>query len=183
MDTLIGLRELSLFTGAGGGLLGGRELDWNIVCAVEIDPYCQRLLCQRQNDGALNSFPIWDDIRTFDGRPWKGLVDVVSGGFPCQDISTAGKGAGITGSRSGLWKEMDRIIGEVEPEFVYVENSPALVTRGLDVVLADLAAMGYDAKWGIVGAHHAGAWHKRDRIWILAHSPGKRCGEERGRLG
>jgi DNA (cytosine-5)-methyltransferase 1 len=125
---------------------------------------------QRQRDEMLPKFPIWDDIRTFDGRPWRGLVDIVAGGFPCQDISCAGKGAGITGSRSGLWGEMARVIGEIRPRFAFVENSPMLVSRGLGVVLADLAEMGYDAWWGIVGAHHVGAPHKRDRIWIMAES-------------
>ncbi|MGQ9984709.1 DNA cytosine methyltransferase, partial [Pseudomonas aeruginosa] len=81
---------------------------------------------------------MWDDVRTFDGRPWRGLVDVVSGGFPCQDISAAGNGAGIYGERSGLWREMARIVGEVRPRFVFVENSPLLVRRGLAVVLGDL---------------------------------------------
>jgi DNA (cytosine-5)-methyltransferase 1 len=124
----------------------------------------------RQNDGCLKAFPIWDDVRTFDGRPWRGIVDVVSGGFPCQDISAAGKGAGIEGERSGLWSEFARIIGEVQPRFVFVENSPMLTSRGLGTVLGDLAAMGFDAEWGVLGAHHSGAPHKRDRIWILARN-------------
>jgi len=166
------LRELHLFAGAGGGILGGMLLGHTTVCAVEIEPYCRRVLLQRQRDGILPRFPIWDDVRTFDGKPWRGRVDVVCGGFPCQDISCAGKGAGIEGSRSSMWKHMARIIGEVLPQFVFVENSPMLVGRGLAVVLADLAEMGYDAEWGIVGAHHAGAPHKRDRIWIVAHSNG-----------
>src|SRR5690606_38777453 len=126
----------------------------------------------RQNDGSLHPFPIWDDVCTFDGRPWRGVVDVVSGGFPCQDISAAGKGAGITGERSGLWSEMARIVGEVQPRYVWVENSPLLVSRGLGLVLSDLAALGYDARWGVVGAYHAGAPHKRERAWILAYSTG-----------
>lgn len=170
MDSFNGLRELALFAGSGGGLLGGRGLGWRTVCAVEIDPYCQRVLCERQKDGSFDPFPIWDDICTFTGTPWRGLVDVVSGGFPCQDISTAGKGAGITGERSRLWKEMARIIGEVRPRFAFVENSPALLTRGIGVVLSDLSDMGYDAVWGIVGADDAGAFHQRERIWILAYS-------------
>ncbi len=164
------LNELALFAGVGGGILGGKLLGWRTVCAVEWDAYARDVLVARQNDGCLDPFPIWDDIQTFDGRPWRGRVDVVSGGFPCQDISCAGKGAGIEGSRSSMWKHMARIIGEVRPQYAFVENSPMLVGRGLSVVLADLAEMGYDAKWGIVGAHHVSAPHKRDRIWIVANS-------------
>ena len=164
------MNELALFAGAGGGILGGKLLGWRTVCAVEWQPYAIGVLCQRQNDGILRPFPIWDDVRTFDGRPWRGVVDVVSGGFPCQDISSAGKGAGITGERSGLWREMARIICEVEPRYVFVENSPMLTIRGLGVVLGDLAAMGFDAEWGVLGAHNIGANHKRERIWILAHA-------------
>jgi DNA (cytosine-5)-methyltransferase 1 len=164
-----GLRELALFAGAGGGILGGHLLGWRTVCAVEIEPYPASVLCARQNDGILPPFPIWDDVCTFDGRPWRGLVDVVSGGFPCQDISSAGKGDGITGERSGLWSQMARIIREVGPQFVFVENSPVLTSRGLGVVLGDLASMGYDARWGVLGAEHAGSIHRRHRIWILAN--------------
>ena len=168
------MNELALFAGAGGGILGGKLLGWRTVCAVEIEPYRIARLMQRQNEGFLEPFPIWDDVRTFDGKPWRGIVDVVSGGFPCQDISAAGTGAGIEGERSGLWSEMARIISEVRPTYIFVENSPLLVGRGLAVVLGDLAQMGYDARWGIVGAHHAGAYHKRDRIWLLAYPAGQR---------
>jgi len=140
------------------------------VCAVEIEPYPRKVLLQRQRDGILPKFPIWDDIRTFDGRPWRGSVDIIAGGFPCQDISSAGKGAGINGERSGMWVEMARVIREVQPRFVFVENSPMLTSRGLGRVLGDLAAMGYDARWGVLGACDAGAPHKRERIWILADS-------------
>ena len=162
------MNELALFAGAGGGILGGKLLGWRTVCAVEWEAYAASVLCARQNDGALPAFPIWDDVRTFDGRPWRGIVDVVSGGFPCQDISAAGKGAGIEGERSGMWTEMARIIGEVRPRFAFVENSPMLTSRGLGRVLGDLAALGYDARWGVLGAVDAGAPHKRDRIWIVA---------------
>ena len=162
------LRELHLFAGAGGGILGGMLLGHTPVCAVELEEYPRNVLLQRQRDGILPWFPIWDDVCTFDGKPWRGLVDVVCGGFPCTDISIAGKGAGITGEHSGLWSEMARIIGEVQPRFVFVENSPMLTVRGLDRVLYNLASMGYDAEYGVIGAHNVGGPHKRDRIWILA---------------
>lgn len=165
------MNELALFAGAGGGILGGHLLGWRTVCAVENDAYAASVLVARQNDGCLPAFPIWDDVRTFDGRPWRGRVDVVSGGFPCQDISVAGKGAGIGGERSGLWSEFARIICEVGPRFVFVENSPALTVRGLGTVLGDLASLGYDAEWGVLGADDAGAPHRRKRIWIVAHNP------------
>ena len=162
------MNELALFAGAGGGILGGKLLGWTTICAVEWEPYAAAVLCARQNEGFLAPFPIWDDVRTFDGRPWRGRVDVVSGGFPCQDISAAGKGAGIDGERSGLWREMARIICEVRPRFCFVENSPMLISRGLGTVLGDLAALGYDCKWGVFGASEVGAPHKRERIWIAA---------------
>lgn len=162
--------ELALFAGAGGGLLGSHLLGHTPVCAVELDSYARRVLLARQRDGHLPRFPIWDDIRTFDGKPWRG-VDIVSGGFPCQDISAAGKGAGIEGAKSGLWVEMARIIREVGPRFAFMENSPNLTSRGLGVVLRDLASMGFNARWGVYGARHVGAPHKRDRIWILASNP------------
>jgi len=162
------VNELHLFAGAGGGILGGILLGHTTVCAVEIEPYCRKVLLQRQRDGILPRFPIWDDIRTFDGGPWRGRVDAVCGGFPCQDISSAGKGAGIEGERSGLWREMARVIREVGPRYAFVENSPMLTSRGLGRVLGDLAEMGYDARWGVLGACDVSAPHKRDRIWILA---------------
>jgi len=163
-----GLNELALFAGAGGGILGGHLLGWRTVCAVEWESYPASVLLARQNDGILPPFPIWDDVQTFDGNPWRGIVDVVSGGFPCQDISAAGKGAGIDGERSGMWKEMARVICEVRPKFVFVENSPMLTHRGIDRVLADLANMGFDAEWGVLGASDIGAKHHRKRIWIVA---------------
>ncbi|HID9917526.1 DNA cytosine methyltransferase [Pseudomonas aeruginosa] len=175
------MNELALFAGAGGGILGGHLLGWRTVCAVEFEPYAASVLVARQNDGILPPFPIWDDVRTFDGRPWRGLVDVVSGGFPCQDISAAGNGAGIDGERSGLWREMARIVGEVRPRFVFVENSPLLVRRGLAVVLGDLTELGYDARWCVMGAADVGAPHQRDRIWIVANASGRRRSEPSGR--
>jgi len=171
MDNQPSLNELALFAGAGGGILGGKMLGWRTVCAVEWEPYPASVLCARQNDGFLPPFPIWDDVQTFDGKPWRGIVDVVSGGFPCQDISAAGKGAGIDGERSGMWREMARIIREVRPRFVFVENSPMLTSRGLGTVLGDLASMGFNARWGVLGANAVGAPHQRERIWIYCSHP------------
>lgn len=165
-----GVNELHLFAGAGGGILGGMLLGHSCVCAVEIEPYCRKVLLQRQRDGMLPKFPIWDDVRTFDGKPWRGKIDIICGGFPCQDISCAGKGAGIDGERSGLWSEFARIISEVRPRYAFVENSPMLAVRGLGRVLGDLSEIGYDAEWFVMGADDCGAPHRRKRMWILANS-------------
>jgi DNA (cytosine-5)-methyltransferase 1 len=156
---------------------GGLLLGWRTVCAVECDPYAASVLCARQNDGILAPFPIWDDVRTFDGRPWRGIVDVVSGGFPCQDISCAGRGAGLSGERSGLWWEMYRIIGEVRPRYAWLENAAALVVRGIRDIYGAMAELGYDAVGGTVSAADAiwdscdpgtpAFFHERRRRWCL----------------
>lgn len=172
------MNELALFAGIGGGLLASRILGWRTICAVEINRYRRDILLQRQMDGWLDMFPIWDDVRTFNGHAWCGRVDVVSGGFPCQDISSCGPGGGLSGKRSGLWFEMSRIIREVRPRSVFIENSPLLRRRGLDIVLRDLAAMGFNARWGVVRANEAGADHQRARMWIAAHAHSYRL--ERG---
>ena len=169
------MNELALFAGAGGGILGGHLLGWRTVCAVEWEAYPASVLVARQNDKILPPFPIWDDVQTFDGKPWRGIVDVVSGGFPCQDISAAGKGGGIESVRSGMWKEMARIISEVRPQYAFIENSPMLTIRGLESVLADLAKMGFDAEWGVLSAADVGANHLRERIWILSKISNPKC--------
>ena len=168
------MNELHLFAGAGGGILGGMLLGHTTVCAVEIEPYCRKVLLQRQRDGILPKFPIWDDVRTFDGKPWRGLVDVVCGGFPCQDISIAGKGAGLDGKQSGLWKEMERIVGEVMPRFVVVENSTRLTKLGATRITASLASLGFVGCNGVLSANDVGLCHCRERIWLVANSNGVR---------
>lgn len=171
--------ELALFAGDGGGILGGKILGWRTVCAVEIEKYPRGVLLRRQDDGTLPAFPVWDDVTTFrSDNPGcgyfieylRGIADqlVISGGFPCQDISVAGKGAGITGARSGLWGEYGRLVREIRPAAVYVENSPMLTSRGIELVLGQLSEMGYDAAWGVLGAADVGANHLRKRIWIVA---------------
>ena len=166
------MRELALFAGAGGGILAGELLGDTTVCAVERDRAAASVLVRRQNEGHLQPFPIWDDVRTFDGRAWRGAADVVSGGFPCQDISIAGSGDGLDGERSGLWSEMARVVCEVEPVFVRVENSPMLTSRGLGVVLGDLAALGFDARWDVLSAADCGGPQPRERVWIVANAEG-----------
>jgi DNA (cytosine-5)-methyltransferase 1 len=146
-------------------------LGWSTRCAVEIDPFCRYVLLARQRDGFLDRFPIWDDVCTFDGIPWKGEIDIITGGFPCQDISVAGKQKGIEGEKSNLVWEMLRIVREVRPHYVLMENSPNLLHHGFGDILGSLATMGYDAEWGVLGADDAGAPHHRKRIWILASYP------------
>ena len=182
------MNELALFAGAGGGILGGHLLGWRTVCAVEQNSYAASILAARQNDGILKAFPIWSDVCTFDGKPWRGIIDVVSGGFPCQDISAAGNGVGIDGERSGLWREMARIIGEIRPKFAFVENSPLLISRGLALVISDFAEMGYECQWLRLSASEVGAPHNRDRIWVVANPIGgerwkKQCDGTNRRMG
>ena len=153
----------SLFSGCGCGDLGlewaGFEHRWFCEC----DPYARRVLAVR-----WPGVPVYGDIREVDFSEVP-PVDLLAGGFPCQDISLAGLGAGIGGERSGLWTEFARAIGDIRPRYVLIENSPALVTRGLDRVLSDIAALRYDAEWICFPASALGAPHKRDRIWIMAY--------------
>ena len=165
----------SLFAGIGGielGLerTGGFETRWQ----VEIDPYTQKVLAKHWPDCGR-----WDDVRTFPPDPaedWR--VDLICGGFPCQDISDAGKRVGIDGARSGLWTEFARIIRILRPRFVLVENSAALLYRGLGRVLGDLAASGYDAEWDVLPAGAFGAPHIRERAFLLAYSNGHEQGRQ-----
>lgn len=170
------MRSLHLFAGAGGGLLADLILGHEPVGYVEIDNYCQRVIAQRIKDGVLPEAPIFGDIRTFNSEgfagAYTGLVDIVAGGFPCQDISVAGKGKGIDGEHSGLWGEMARTVCIVRPRYVFVENSPMLTIRGARRIFGDLAIMGFDARWGVLSAHETGAPHLRKRMFIVADSTG-----------
>lgn len=168
-----GLKTLHLFAGAGGGILADLILGHTPIGAVEIELYCCQLLREKADAGWWPQLQVHEtDIRDFDPSEYAGRVDCVSGGFPCQDISAAGRGEGITGSRSGLWAEYARILGALRPRYAFIENSPMLTLRGLDVVLSDIAALGYDAAWAVISAADVGAPHLRERIWILAHNPG-----------
>ena len=136
------------------------QVEWQ----VETDEYANRVLEKHWPDVAR-----YGDVREVGSHNLK-AVDLICGGFPCSDISNAGKQAGIEGSRSGLWAEFNRIICELRPQYVLVENVAALLVRGMGRVLGDLAESGYDARWKIISAAEVGAPHKRDRLWILAHA-------------
>ena len=170
------LTNLSLFSGAGGLDLGAKLVGgFRTVAYVEYDRYAQGVLMSRMRSGELDDAPIFEDVRTFDGRRIRGSVDVISGGFPCQDISVAGNRAGIVeGNRSGLWHQFARLIRETRPRFVLAENVGGLLSidnvGGFGTVLRDLASLGYDAEWFVFSAADVGAPHKRERVWIVAHA-------------
>ncbi|WP_229531842.1 DNA cytosine methyltransferase [Klebsiella variicola] len=162
--TEVTVNELALFAGAGGGILGGHLLGWRTVCAVERDAYAAQVLAQRQNDGILQPFPIWSDVCSFDGKPWRGIVDIVSGGFPCQAFSKASRGR-ITAK--SMWPEMRRIVSEVKPGLVFAEN----VTKdAITIAATDLIAMGYKTRAVQLSAKDMGADHIRERFWLLAYT-------------
>jgi len=159
-----GLRELALFAGAGGGILGGHLLGWRTVCAVEWEPYAACVLVQRQNDGILPAFPVWDDVQTFDGRPWRGIVDVISGGFPCQAYSQAAAGRNTA---DDLWPEMRRVVADVAPRYVFAENVSRIA---IEQAANDLASMGYKTRSISLSASDLGGDHVRERFWLLGDS-------------
>jgi DNA (cytosine-5)-methyltransferase 1 len=154
----------SLFAGIGGFDLGLERAGMTCKWQVEIDDYASRVLAKHWPD-----VPRHGDVRTFPtaDRDWS--VDLICGGFPCQDISVAGRKQGLSGKRSGLWYEYARVIGELRPKYVIVENVAALLTRGMDDVLGTLAALGYDAEWHVIPASAVGAPHRRERVWIVAY--------------
>jgi DNA (cytosine-5)-methyltransferase 1 len=153
----------SLFAGIGGFDLGFQRAGMQATWQVELDPYCRAVLAQHFPDAER-----FEDVREV-GAHNLAPVDVVAAGFPCQDISSIGRGAGMAGERSGLWSEVARIIRELRPRYLVVENVAELRSRGLDRVLADLAACGYDAEWDCIPASAVGAPHQRDRIWLVAY--------------
>ena len=165
---------LSLFSGIAGldksvGLVFPRS---RTVCYVEREAFAASVLVARMEDKAVDDAPIWSDITTFNGKEWHGVVDTIIGGFPCQDLSVAGKQAGIKeGNRSGLFYEYVRIIREINPRYVFIENVSGLLANGaMSTVLKELSEMGFDAEWGMFSAKDVGSTHLRKRVFILAHS-------------
>lgn len=162
------MRIATLFSGIGCPEYAASLLGWEHVFCAEIEPYCCRVLEARY--GAPNL----GDVRTANFGKFAGMVDILVGGFPCTDISKAGKGAGISGAKSSLWGEFARAIGDVRPRFVVVENASETPKRGLDRILCELADFGYDAEWANFRASDFGAWHQRARTFILAYPNGYR---------
>jgi DNA (cytosine-5)-methyltransferase 1 len=168
----------SLFAGIGGFDLGLERAGMRCEWQVEIDPYARAVLAKHWPDVRRH-----EDVRTFPPPKGEWGVDVICGGFPCQDISGAGKKRGLAGERSGLWREFARIIGELRPRFVIVENVSAVLIRGMGTVLGDLASLGYDAEWHCIPAAAVGAPQFRDRVWIVAHPCGRRLSRRAQRDG
>lgn len=165
------LYGLDLFSGVGGNTLGLRK--WvKTIAYCEKDPYAQSILLSRMGDGSVDVAPIWDDVTTLSGDMFNVPIDIIIGGFPCQDISVAGKGAGLAGERSGLFFEIVRLAEEIKPKFLFLENVAAIRTRGLDTVVGELSRIGYDCRWGMLSAFDVGAPHRRERWFCLAHANG-----------
>ena len=161
------MNELALFAGVGGGLLGTHLVGIRTVCAVERNEHRISVLVERQNQGMLRRFPVWDDVRTFDGSRWRGTVDFVSGGFPCQAFSSAARGRN---NADNLWPDYRRVVSEVEPTYVFAENVTA---KAVEAAAHDLANMGYKTELLSLSAADLGADHVRERFWLLAYADDK----------
>lgn len=172
------MRELSLFSGAGGGLLGTHLLGWTPIGYVEYDDYCQRVIRQRIIDEVLPNAPIFGDVRTFISEgyaaSYQGMADVITGGFPCQPFSVAGKQLGADDPRN-MWPATVECIRIIRPRYAFLENVPGILSSGyFGTILGDLAESGYDARWRILSAAEVGAPHRRNRLWIVAYSASER---------
>lgn len=173
------LRSLDLFSGYGGIALALRE--WcDPIAYVEIEEYAQRVIAERMADGSLPRAAILGDVKNIEGEV--GDCDIITGGFPCQDISAAGLGKGLEGERSSLFFEIARLAEEIQPRFIFLENVPAIRTRGLFAIATTLSEMGYDLRWTSVSAEYVGAPHKRERWFLLAHSNREPIGIQSRRL-
>ena len=168
------MNGLAICAGVGGLELGLKLAlgdAYRCVCYIEREGYAASVLVARMEDKALDTAPVWDDLATFDGRPWRGIVDLISAGFPCQPASTAGRRKGTDDDR-WLWPHIKRIVCEVRPRLIFLENVPGLLNvnhgRALAAILGDMAELGYDAEWDMFSAKGVGAPHLRKRVFILA---------------
>lgn len=166
------MNVLDLFSGIGGFSLGLERAGMRTVAFCEIDPYCRKVLAKHWPGVAAHT-----DVTARDFV--EGEADIISAGFPCQDISLAGDGAGLAGARSGLYRHVIRAIRLVRPRFAVLENVAALLSRGMGTVLGDLAEVGYDAEWHCIPASAVGAPHRRDRVWIIADTGGEQHQSDR----
>lgn len=170
------LKGLDLFSGIGGISLALRPyVQTTAYC--EIDRYCQAVLLSRMESCDLDLAPIWDDVKTLRGE-MLGEIDIISGGFPCQNISKVGNGEGLDGEQSGLFSEIVRLAEELKPQFLFLENVPAIRTRGLCEVVERLSYAGYDCRWDTFTAEEIGASHVRERWFLLAYSTSQRLAWE-----
>lgn len=168
------MRHGSLFSGIGGFDLAAQWMGWENVFQVEIDPFCQKVLAKN-----FPNVKRYGDIKQFDGTEWAGKIDILTGGFPCQDISISkNKAIGIKGQRSGLWNDYSRVISKINPKIIIGENTTQLLRRGFEKVLCDFSEMGYYAEWGCFQAYQVGAPHIRERLFFIAHSFGDRWGND-----
>lgn len=171
------MKTLGLFSGVGGFELGLQRAGFEIVAMCELEPFCVTTLFRH-----FAGVPIYNDVRelTAERLAADGIaVEVICGGFPCQDISWAGQGAGLYGERSGLWRDYARLIRDLRPKYAIMENSAALLSRGFGDFLGDLAEIGYDAEWHCISAADLGAPHSRERVWVVAYPEGERPGQVR----
>jgi DNA (cytosine-5)-methyltransferase 1 len=169
---------LSLCSGVGGLELGLKLAvpAARTVCFVEREAYCCEVLAERMEDGCLDEAPIWTDLRTFDGKPWRGVVDCVTGGYPCQPFSVAGKRKGDQDDRH-LWPEVARVVREVGPEWCFFENVGNHLRLGFEQAHDELSGMGYVVAAGLFSAEEVGATHKRERLFVVGHAGGRGCGQ------
>jgi len=177
---MLGMNELSLFSGAGGGCLGSLLLGHKIIGYVEINEYCQKIIAQRIRDRILSDAPIFGDIQAFidsgSAKLYRGATDIISAGFPCQPFSLAGSRQGA-GDPRNLWPATLQVVQIIRPRYAFLENVPGLLVSGyFGRILSDLAESGYDARWCVLGASDCGAPHIRKRLWILADTISERWG-------
>lgn len=166
------MNGLDLFSGIGGISIALEP--WvQTVAYCERERYAQGVLLSRMESGELDLAPIWDDVTTLRGEMLDVPIDIISAGFPCQDLSVAGLGKGLDGERSGLFFQVARLAEELRPSFLFLENVPAIRTRGAEVVCKTLASLGYDMRWTTITASSIGAKHRRERWFLLAHAQRK----------